>query len=175
MPKVLASKNPHTVNVSSDGHRWGGIRFEDWNFDEGNTYSQWVAYGQSKTANILFTYAWAQNLGPKGLKTYTLHLGEIMRTSLANYFCEEDLAMRIQWPMTEASAERMTSISKRWSSVLSHMLSLPFDTGLKDYNGPYLDDGNLAQDEVQPVARNPEDVEKLWKPSEKLVGQEFAY
>lgn len=42
------------------------------------------------------------------------------------------------------------------------------------YNGVYLEDGNLS-DDLQPTATNPGDAEKLWKLSEKLVGQEFAY
>ena len=50
-----------------------------------------------------------------------------------------------------------------------------FDTRLDDYNGAYLDNGNLAPQEVQPTAKNPEDAEKLWKLSEKLVGEEIAY
>ena len=92
MPKVLASKVPRVVNVSSDGHRFSGIRFDDWNFQEGKAYDQWEAYGQSKTANILFSYALAQKLGPKGLRAYSLHPGQTMGTSLVTDFGEEDLA-----------------------------------------------------------------------------------
>lgn len=42
------------------------------------------------------------------------------------------------------------------------------------HNGVYLENGNLS-DDLQPTATNPADVEKLWKLSEKLVGQEFPY
>src|SRR4051812_26116605 len=52
MPKILASKSPRVVNVSSDGHRFSPVRFEDWNFQDGKAYDQWEGYGQSKTANI---------------------------------------------------------------------------------------------------------------------------
>ena len=41
------------------------------------------------------------------------------------------------------------------------------------YNGVYLENGNLS-DDLQPTATNPADVEKLWKLSEELVGQEFS-
>lgn len=50
-----------------------------------------------------------------------------------------------------------------------------FDTRLDDYNGAYLDNGNVAPQELQSTAKNPEDPEKLWKLSERLVGQEFSY
>lgn len=48
-----------------------------------------------------------------------------------------------------------------------------FDPRLAAHNGAYLEDGNLS--EVEPLARKPEDPEKLWKLSEKLVGETFAY
>lgn len=48
-----------------------------------------------------------------------------------------------------------------------------FDPRLDDYNGAYLEAGNLAKTES--TAANPEDVEKLWKLSEKLVGETFSY
>ena len=50
-----------------------------------------------------------------------------------------------------------------------------FDTRLYNYNGAFLNDGNVAPQEVQPTAKNPEDPEKLWKLSEKLVREEFVY
>lgn len=42
------------------------------------------------------------------------------------------------------------------------------------YNGAYLEDGNVS-DGVQPTAKNPGDVEKLWKLSEELVGEKFLH
>ncbi|KAF1946613.1 NAD(P)-binding protein [Clathrospora elynae] len=82
MPKMLAAKAPRIVNVASDGHRLSGIRFEDVNFQNGKVYEQWAAYGQSKTANIIFTYGLAKKLGPKGLKAYSLHPGQMLGTNL---------------------------------------------------------------------------------------------
>lgn len=40
------------------------------------------------------------------------------------------------------------------------------------YNGAYLEDGNIS-DRLQPTAKNAEDVERLWKLSEELIGQKF--
>jgi NAD(P)-dependent dehydrogenase (short-subunit alcohol dehydrogenase family) len=80
MSKILASKNPRIINVSSDGHRLGPMRFNDWNFQDGKAYDQWQAYGQSKAANIIFSRALAQKLGAKGLRSYSLHPGVILGT-----------------------------------------------------------------------------------------------
>lgn len=81
--KILASPSPRVVSVASDGHRFGGVRFDDWNFQDGKVYEQWEAYGQSKTSNILFARALAEKLGAKGLKAYSLHPGVAFGTSLA--------------------------------------------------------------------------------------------
>jgi NAD(P)-dependent dehydrogenase (short-subunit alcohol dehydrogenase family) len=93
MPKILASKSPRVVNISSDGHRLGSIRFDDYNFSNGEKYDQWEGYGQSKTANILFSRALAQKLGPKGLHAYSVHPGTTFGTSLLS--SEVDVARDI--------------------------------------------------------------------------------
>ncbi|KAK7425903.1 hypothetical protein QQZ08_007617 [Neonectria magnoliae] len=46
--KVLASKTPRVVIISSMGHRHGHIRWADYNFSDGKLHDQWTAYGQSK-------------------------------------------------------------------------------------------------------------------------------
>jgi NAD(P)-dependent dehydrogenase (short-subunit alcohol dehydrogenase family) len=90
LSKVLASKTPRVVNVSSNGHALSPIRFDDYNFKGGKTYNQWDAYGQSKTGNIIFSKALAEKLGPKGLKAYSLHPGVVFGTSLSVGLGEED-------------------------------------------------------------------------------------
>lgn len=45
---------------------------------DGRTYDQWKAYGQSKTANILFSVSLAEKLGSKGVLSFSLHPGVIL-------------------------------------------------------------------------------------------------
>jgi len=52
-PALLRAKGARVVSVSSLGHRLSGIVWEDLNFDR-RDYNGWSAYGQSKTANVLF-------------------------------------------------------------------------------------------------------------------------
>jgi hypothetical protein len=42
------------------------------------------------------------------------------------------------------------------------------------YNGHYLEDGNLS-DNARRTVKNPDDVDRLWELSERLVGQKFDY
>ncbi|UPX11904.1 uncharacterized protein EKO05_0002488 [Ascochyta rabiei] len=173
MPKILASPNPRIVNVASDGHRFGGVRFDDWNFQDGKVYEQWEAYGQSKTANILFSRALAEKLGSKGLKTYSLHPGVAFGTSLAPQgLGDEDLASlaakdkKIGW-------DRELDVKSLDECSATHVVAA-FDPRLDAYNGVYLENGNLS-DDLQPTATNAADVEKLWHLSEELVGQDFFH
>ena len=58
-------------------------------FQDGETYHKWRAYGQSKTALILFSVELARRLGPKGLKAFSLHPGSIWR-NLSRSNSDED-------------------------------------------------------------------------------------
>lgn len=70
-PRLLASPSPRIVNVSSLGHRFCDIRYDDLEFSKGATYDKWLSYGQSKTANTLFAVSLAQ----RGVVTFSLHPG----------------------------------------------------------------------------------------------------
>jgi NAD(P)-dependent dehydrogenase (short-subunit alcohol dehydrogenase family) len=72
MGKILASKTPRVVTVSSGVHRVGHIRWSDHNFNEGKHYQRWLAYGQSKTANALMGLSLAEKLGSRGLLSFPM-------------------------------------------------------------------------------------------------------
>jgi NAD(P)-dependent dehydrogenase (short-subunit alcohol dehydrogenase family) len=173
MPKILACKAPRVVNVSSDGHRFGGIRFDDFSFQDGKVYDDWAAYGQSKTANILFSKALAERLDAKGLRAYSLHPGVALGTSLSPEFAEKDLeSLKAKDAAIGFSGELDF---KNMDEVSATHVVAAFDPRLDAYNGAYMADGNLAEDTLQPTAKKEGDAEKLWQLSEKLVGERFEY
>jgi len=65
----LLTKNPGSriVNVSSGAHRWGSINFDDLECKQ--KYVPTRAYGQSKIANLMFTYELQRRLSAAGSKT----------------------------------------------------------------------------------------------------------
>ncbi len=67
LPRLLATKSARIVNLSSTAHRIGRMDFGDLHGRE--RYSKWGAYGQSKLANLLFTFELQRRLAAKGAGT----------------------------------------------------------------------------------------------------------
>ncbi|CAI6338892.1 unnamed protein product [Periconia digitata] len=179
MEKILKSKTPRIVNVSSNGHRFSRVRFDDYNWQDGKTYDQWLAYSGSKTANILFTKSLAHKLGPKGLLTFSLHPGVIFDTSLAGAdFSDEDwgalkaMDKALGHPLGEPDA---TFPLKNTNQGAATHVAAAFDTRLNAFNGAYLQDADLTDEIYPPATSHPEDVERCWELSEQIVGQKFQY
>ena len=66
LDRLLASDNSRVVTVSSGAHRMGRIRFDDLQWKTG--YRKWLAYGQSKLANLLFTFELQRRIDAAGAK-----------------------------------------------------------------------------------------------------------
>src|ERR1700761_4356022 len=64
------------INLSSAGHRYGNIDLDDPNFER-TPYDPFVAYGRSKTANILFAVAFDQRHRARGVRAAAVHPGGI--------------------------------------------------------------------------------------------------
>jgi NAD(P)-dependent dehydrogenase (short-subunit alcohol dehydrogenase family) len=78
MPKIeAAGKGARIVNLTSNGHQLSDVRFNGYNFDYGKNYDPWAEYGQSKTANMLFTVSLASKLASKGMFSYSVHPGGV--------------------------------------------------------------------------------------------------
>jgi NAD(P)-dependent dehydrogenase (short-subunit alcohol dehydrogenase family) len=73
---LLKSSTPaRVVNVASEAHRSARINLDDLNLEKG--YGGWKAYGQSKLANVLFTYELARRLKGTGVTANCLHPGVV--------------------------------------------------------------------------------------------------
>ncbi len=70
---LRASAPARVINVSSDAHRSGTMRWDDLQFTRG--YNGWAAYAQSKLANILFSNELARRLAGSGVTSNALHPG----------------------------------------------------------------------------------------------------
>jgi NAD(P)-dependent dehydrogenase (short-subunit alcohol dehydrogenase family) len=75
VPKLQASAPARVVNVASRAHHAATIHFDDLMGARG--YDGWRAYGQSKLANIAFTYELARRLAGTGVTANCLHPGVV--------------------------------------------------------------------------------------------------
>ncbi|KAL2289429.1 hypothetical protein FJTKL_01719 [Diaporthe vaccinii] len=167
MDKILASKAPRVVHVSSGVHRIGHIRWTDYNFNEGKHYQRWLSYGQSKTANALTALALAERLGPRGAHgpddrdSFSADL-----TSMDNVYGNKSM-----WGMADMKFKTLDQ------GAATHVFA-SFDTGIREHNGSFLSDCHVADQNLEEVyswATSKVDAERLWKLSEKLVGQEVTF
>ena len=73
--RIKQSAPARIVNVASNAHRWGSINFDD--LGGARSYRSSRIYGQSKLANILFTYELARRLEGTGVTVNCLHPGAV--------------------------------------------------------------------------------------------------
>ena len=73
LPKLLASDAPRVVTQSSGAHRIGRINFDDLQGER--RYNNWLAYGQSKLANLLFAFELQRRAAGTELQSIAVHPG----------------------------------------------------------------------------------------------------
>jgi NAD(P)-dependent dehydrogenase (short-subunit alcohol dehydrogenase family) len=171
LPALEASgSGARIINVSSAMYQFSPIRFDDYNFSNGTAYNAWEAYGQSKTANILFSVALAKKLAKKGIKSYSLHPGVIQATGLTAGV--DPAAWPIVGPMFESKKIQMPK-EKTVEEGCATTLAAALDPALDEYSGSFLDD--CKPHEILEYASSSSNAEKLWTLSEKIVGGTFSY
>jgi len=183
MPKILAA-GPGTriVNVSSSGHRYCGVRFEDPNFTVLGSYKEFASYGQSKTANILFAVALNKRLASRSIRAYAPTPGGVS-TNLQNYanVLEEERMMALYedaaWKINGMSIaeSRARDPIKTLQQGCASLIRPAIDPDIVNEEGIFIDNANLITDPevIKPWATDPELAEKCWTLSEELVGEKF--
>jgi NAD(P)-dependent dehydrogenase (short-subunit alcohol dehydrogenase family) len=166
-PALLRHPPSRIVNLSSGGHLASDIIWDDPNFERG-AYDPFVAYGQSKTANILFSVELERRLSARGVHAYAVHPG-LVGTALGRYMTPEVVAQLMEKAKqgggmpTRKSLEQGAATSV-WAATAP---------GLEAVGGSYLADCQVS-DHYAPWAVDPEAAARLWALSEELVGQKFS-
>jgi NAD(P)-dependent dehydrogenase (short-subunit alcohol dehydrogenase family) len=173
-PLLVASAPSRVISVSSRGHRFSPVVFDDIHFQR-RPYDKWSAYGQSKTANVLFAVELDRRLAARGVRANALHPGGIV-TELGRHLTQDDIKElmsrapggKMEWKTPEQGAA--TSV---WGATAPE---------LEGKGGLYLDDcqiGSVRTSEDDPsgyeaFARDPAAARRLWTVSEDHVGETFA-
>ena len=88
---LAAAGNARIVSLSSRAHLRTPVIFEDINFAS-RPYDPGLAYGQSKTANVLFAVEATRRWAADGITANAVHPGAIAATNLSRYMSAEALA-----------------------------------------------------------------------------------
>ncbi|ODU07671.1 MAG: oxidoreductase [Pseudonocardia sp. SCN 72-86] len=158
---LAAAGGARVVVVSSNGHRRSPVVFDDVQFER-RPYDPWLAYGQSKTANVLFAVEAARRWSADGIEVNALHPGAIV-TNIQRWV-DRDEAQRA------ANAERRKNLvykSVQQGAATSALLAgSPLVAGV---SGRYFEDCNEAEPAgpgalsgVQSFAVDPSTAERLW-------------
>ncbi|KAK9826117.1 hypothetical protein WJX81_004880 [Elliptochloris bilobata] len=156
-----ASRPARIVNVSSSAHQFGTIQFDDLQSRRG--YQPWRAYGQSKLANILFTYELARRLPRSAnLTVNALHPG-VVRTELSRFLIA-DPAPLWQRPLVQLS-QFFLKTPEQGAATSIHLASSPDVEGI---TSKYWSD-------CRPLRSNRESYDagvaaRLWQVSHELTG-----
>jgi NAD(P)-dependent dehydrogenase (short-subunit alcohol dehydrogenase family) len=160
---LVAAGGARIVSVSSTGHLGSPVVFSDVHFLR-REYEPWAAYGQSKTANVLFAVEASRRWSGDGITANALMPG-VIRTNLQRYVTEELNRLRAQMSSTEVSWK--TPEQGAATSVLAAASPL-----LDGVAGKYFEDCNEAEPHqpgtrrgVAAYALDPEAAEQLWQVS----------
>ena len=88
-PALRKARGTRVVSLSSLAHQRAGIDFDDPQFQR-RPYDRWQAYGQSKTANVLFAVEVDRRGEADGIRAFAVHPGGIL-TDLSRHMSDEEL------------------------------------------------------------------------------------
>ena len=175
----LLKSGSRLVNLSSAGHRFADVDLDDPNFER-TPYTEFGAYGRSKTANVLFAVEFDRRHRKNGIRATAVHPGGI-QTELGRYMTPEVrdrliASINASQPPGAAPFKWKTIPQGAATSVWAGVVGAAEAVG-----GRYCEDCHVAEivsteglrGGVRPYALDPERAKALWAKSEELVGERF--
>ncbi|WP_328752426.1 SDR family NAD(P)-dependent oxidoreductase [Streptomyces sp. NBC_00285] len=170
---AIESGGARVVSVSSRGHHFSGMRWDDVQWRTG--YDKWQAYGQAKSANVLFAVHLDALGADRGVRAFALHPGGIL-TPLQRHLPKSEMVER-GWideqgnPLNPAGfkSPEQGAATQVWAATSPQLAGM---------GGVYLEDCDIAEpavdgDEsggVRAWATDPEQAARLWTLSAELTG-----
>lgn len=172
------------VNLASSGHRYSDVDLEDPNFEQ-TPYEPFVAYGRSKTANILFAVAFDKRHRGRGVRAAAVHPGGI-KTELDRHMEGGRLEALLEDLNRDLAAEGKPPFKlKTIPQGAATSVWAGFVGSGDEVGGHYCENCHVGQvvpddqkisaisEGVRAYALNPENAEALWTKSEEMVGEKF--
>ncbi|MEU0206046.1 SDR family NAD(P)-dependent oxidoreductase [Streptomyces canus] len=161
------------VSVSSRAHHFSGMRWDDVHWRTG--YDKWQAYGQAKTANVLFSVHLDKLGADHGVRAFSLHPGGIL-TPLQRHLPKSEMVER-GWIDDQGNVLNPSGFKSPEQGAATQVWAAT-SPQLAGMGGVYLEDCDIAEpavdgDEsggVRAWATDPEQAERLWTLSAELTG-----
>ena len=176
----LLGEGSRLVNLSSAGHRFADVDLEDPNFDH-TEYAEFVAYGRSKTANILFAVEFDRRHRGRGVRATAVHPG-VIQTELSRHMKPEALKQLME-AMDKASAAA-GGRAVGWKTIPQGAATSVWSGAVASADmvgGLYCEDCHVAElvvgsdirGGVRAYALDADRAKALWAKSEAMVGERF--
>ncbi|WP_353957310.1 MULTISPECIES: SDR family NAD(P)-dependent oxidoreductase [Paenibacillus] len=170
-PALVNESGARVVSVSSTGHHFSPIRWQDIHFEQG--YEKFPAYGQSKTAVSLFTVELDRIGKQHGVRAFAVHPGGIM-TPLQRHMPKEEM-VALGWIDEDGNVANPAFKSPEQGAATQVWAATA--PKLKGMGGVYCEDCNISEMApengsfygVKPYAIDPEQAVRLWALSAKLT------
>ena len=169
-PAIAADGGGRVVAVSSTGHRRSDIRWDDLQFEQG--YEKWAAYGQAKTANVLFAVQLDALGKDSDVRGFALHPGGIL-TPLQRHLPREEMVAAGWIDEETGAAHELFKTPEQGAATQVWAATSPQLDGL---GGVFCEDCDIAAvstDDtpgVRPYAIDPDSAARLWTVSAELTG-----
>jgi len=178
---LIKKNGGRLVNLSSAGHRFSDVDIDDPSFER-TPYTEFGAYGRSKTANILFAVEFDRRHKAEGIRATAVHPGGIV-TELGRHMTPElrDGMMKSIEEANKAAGAPAFS----WKTIPQGAATTVwsgFVAKADDVGGLYCEDCHVAEPQDNPNARsgvrayalNADHAKALWAKSEQMVGEKFS-
>ncbi|MGY4964278.1 SDR family NAD(P)-dependent oxidoreductase [Streptomyces sp. 900105245] len=170
---AIAPGGARVVSVSSRGHHFSGIRWEDVHWRRG--YDKWEAYGQAKTANALFAVHLDRLGRDSGVRAFSLHPGGII-TPLQRHLPKAEMVER-GWIDEDGNPLDPEGFKTPPQGAATQVWAAT-SPQLDGLGGVYLEDCDIAEPAtegeertgVKAWATDPEQAARLWALSAELTG-----
>jgi NAD(P)-dependent dehydrogenase (short-subunit alcohol dehydrogenase family) len=179
---ALIAPGGRLVNVASSGHRYSDVDLDDPNFER-MPYDPMMAYGRSKTANILFAVEFDRRHKARGVRATALHPGGI-KTELGRHMAADELDSVVAQINAQLAAAGEPLF--RWKTIpqgAATSVWAAFVAPAEDVGGRYCENCQVSKitdglispvsPGVRPYALDPAHARLLWDKSEAMVGERF--
>lgn len=168
-PQLLAADAARIVILSSDGHRLSDVDLDDPNWER-REYDKFVAYGASKTANILHMVELDRRMRDRGVRAYSVHPG-VVATSLARHMTRDDFTTLSRFRPLAPTQDKIDV--RRDFTTPEHGAATQVwaaaSTELDGVGSVYLADCAI-RDDAESYALDEAHAAALWEASERLCG-----